>query len=486
MRAQENKAGISAERASQLAFDQLKLIQQSRKARAWARPATAVAVALVFSPTVAWPNLASWLGLVFVCCIPPFLSERAFCKRDPANTLSATQWQWLFGFTHGLFALAWTSMIHFLSVPGRDFNHGKIMMVLGCSASAVVPLLGACRSLALVLLTIFGGGFLATALIGTPGFSTFAVMIVAYLGLLVFIQHQFHGTAKKTLLLGYENAGLLAEQQKLIETKNVLIKDLAAARRLSDQKCAEAETANQAKSLFLANMSHELRTPLNAVIGFSEIIKSRILGDDVNRTVEYAGLVHSSGLHLLTLINDILDLAKIESGNLPLAEEDVVLAEVVEEAATLMRHRAEEGGCTLVCSIEPDLPRLRADERALKQVLLNLLSNAVKFTLPGGLVTVFARLRADGRIELGVSDTGVGIALEDQPSVFEKFSQGRHTHVPKERGTGLGLSIVQGLIRAHGGEVALNSTPQVGTTVTITLPANRVVANPSGMPQTAA
>jgi signal transduction histidine kinase len=203
-------------------------------------------------------------------------------------------------------------------------------------------------------------------------------MIVAYLGLLLFILNQFHNTSKKTLLLGYENAGLLAVQQKLIEAKNALIKDLAAAQRLSDQKCAE------------------------------------------------------------------------------------------------------EGGCTLVCAIEPGLPALRADSRALKQILLNLLSNAIKFTLPGGLVTAFVRLRADGRMELGVSDTGVGIAPEDQPRVFEKFSQGRHAHVPKERGTGLGLSIVQGLVLAHGGEVTLNSTPQVGTTVTVTLPVERVIQTPSG------
>jgi two-component system cell cycle sensor histidine kinase PleC len=222
-------------------------------------------------------------------------------------------------------------------------------------------------------------------------------------------------------------------------------------------------------------MSHELRTPLNAIIGFSEIIKSRILGDDLNRNIEYAGLIHLSGVHLLTLINDVLDLAKIESGSLVLDETEVGLEAVIAEAVALMRHRAEQGECLLASTIEPGLPPLRADGRALKQVMLNLLSNAVKFTLPGGTVTVFAHQAADGRIAFGVCDNGVGISPEDQPKVFEKFSQGRHTHVPKEGGTGLGLSIVQGLVHAHGGEITLESALRVGTTVTVTLPASRLL-----------
>ena len=133
----------------------------------------------------------------------------------------------------------------------------------------------------------------------------------------------------------------------------------------------------------------------------------------------------------------------------------MTLDAVIAEAVALLQHRAQEGGCTLICAAEPGLPAVRADERALKQILLNLLSNALKFTLPGGTVTAFARPTADGRVAFGVSDTGVGIAPADQAKVFEKFGQGRHAHVPKEKGTGLGLSIVQGLIHAHGGEIAL-------------------------------
>jgi signal transduction histidine kinase len=244
---------------------------------------------------------------------------------------------------------------------------------------------------------------------------------------------------------------------------------------VAEQKCLEAEKANQSKSQFLANMSHELHTPQNAIIGFSEIIKDRILGDDINRNIEYAGLIHHSGMHLVTLINDILDLTKIEAGSFMLVEREVALDVVITETFSLLRHRAQEGGCALISAAEPDLPTVRADERALKQVLLNLRSNALKFTLPGGTVTAFAHARADGRVAFGVSDTGVGIAPEDQAKVFEKFGQGRHAHVPKEAGTGLGLSIVRGLIDAHGGQIGLKSVEHEGTTATVMLPSYRTI-----------
>jgi signal transduction histidine kinase len=215
---------------------------------------------------------------------------------------------------------------------------------------------------------------------------------------------------------------------------------------------------------------------LNAIIGFSEIIKARILGDDINRSIEYAGLIHSYGMHLLTLINDVLDLAKIESGTLKLVETEVTLSALAAEAVTLLQHRAREGGCALVCAAEPSLPAIRADERALKQILLNLLSNALKFTPPDGTVTAFVHRAADGGVAFGVSDTGVGIAVADQAKVFEQFGQGDHAHAQKERGTGLGLSIVKGLVHAHGGEIALESVEHKGTTITVTLPACRTVA----------
>ena len=470
------KTVLSVDRASQIAFDQLELVVQSMKAREWMRLAIAIALALTFSGWIAWPKLAFWIAVVFVCGIPATLTDRRFLARPASSAYSAAQWQRLFCLSHAACAAAWTSQAYFLWRPGSILNHCMIIMALGCSVSAVVPLFGPCWPLSLTVFTIFGSGFVGAALFGGfPESQAFALVITLYLAILVFILRQVHANATNMLLLRYENSDLLAHQRGLIEEKSDLICDLASARQAAEQRRADAELANKSKSQFLANMSHELRTPLNAIIGFSEIIKSGILNNDIDRNIEYAGLIHHSGMHLLTLINDVLDLAKIEAGSLMLTERDVALDTVIAETFTLLRGRAQEGCCTLIDAVEPGLPAVRADERALKQVLLNLLSNALKFTLPGGTVTAFAHLAANGRVAFGVSDTGVGIAPDDQAKVFEKFGQGRHIHMPKEAGTGLGLSIVQGLIQAHGGEIRLESVEHKGTTVTVMLPAYRTI-----------
>jgi two-component system, cell cycle sensor histidine kinase PleC len=472
------KDTIAAERASQLAFDQLELVMRSMKARWWVRPVIGIALALAFSGgAVLSTKPAIWFALLIAGSIPSNLIAQRFLTRSASATRSAACWQWLSCVAYAPFAMAWTSQVYFLWKPGNVVNHCMIMLALGCSVSVVMPLLGACLPLATTALVIVGSGFVGAALFGgTANPQIAALVVMVYLVLLYFILRQIHDASTNSLLLRYQNSDLLAQQSGLIEAKNKLISDLAVARQVAEQKRDEAESANRSKSQFLANMSHELRTPLNAIIGFSEIIKARILGDDINRNIEYAGLIHGSGMHLLTLINDILDLAKIESGTLKLAESDLTLGAVVAEAVALLQHRAREGGCTLVCVAEPGLPSVRADERAIKQILLNLLSNALKFTLPGGTVTAFVRRAPDECVAFGVLDTGVGIKAADQAKVFEKFGQGDHAHAPKERGTGLGLSIVRGLVHAHGGEIALESVEHKGTTITVTMPASRSVA----------
>lgn len=232
-----------------------------------------------------------------------------------------------------------------------------------------------------------------------------------------------------------------------------------------------AEHAVQAKSEFLAKMSHELRTPLNAINGFSEILMSGLIE---GRTGEYAGLIHRSGTLLLSLINDILDLSKIDAGKLELNEHDVDLEGVIEDCLALLKPKAQAGQVKLSLRLTPDLPKLWADERALRQVLLNLLSNAIKFTKAGGRVSIEAGVVDDGELSISVTDTGVGIAEEDQQRVFESFGQAQHDVAPEVQGTGLGLPIVQGLVEAHGGRVILDSTLHVGTRVTALFPAARV------------
>ncbi len=236
-----------------------------------------------------------------------------------------------------------------------------------------------------------------------------------------------------------------------------------------------AEGANAAKSEFLANMSHELRTPLNAIIGFSEMMTTRMfgaLGDP--RYDEYARDIHASGQHLLALINDILDMAKIEAGKLTLRIERLDVAEVIEDSVRLVRTRVESGAIKLVLDLPPGLPEVLADERALKQILLNLLSNAVKFTPAGGRVTVGASAEGD-RVRLTVKDTGIGISHEDLARLGRPFEQVESQQAKTVQGTGLGLALVRALTALHEGEFRLESEPGRGTAASILLPTRATI-----------
>jgi two-component system, cell cycle sensor histidine kinase PleC len=237
-----------------------------------------------------------------------------------------------------------------------------------------------------------------------------------------------------------------------------------------------AQAASKSKSDFIANMSHELRTPLNAIIGFSEVIKDQTFGAGaLARYVEYASHIHRSGLHLLEIINDILDLSKIEAGRFELREERVELGEVVSASLLLVTDRAEEAGVSIDASVPSPSPVIRGDKRAIKQVLLNLLSNAVKFTPIGGSVHVDIRHDETGGIVLIVKDTGIGMSPAEIPKAMQPFGQIGDVHTRNRAGTGLGLPIVRSLIEMHEGKFQLASEIGVGTLAQISLPARRVV-----------
>ena len=242
----------------------------------------------------------------------------------------------------------------------------------------------------------------------------------------------------------------------------------------------QSEAANLAKSEFLAAMSHELRTPLNAIIGFSEIINRETLGPVGSvKYRDYANDINSAGHHLLELINDILDLSKIESGNDELREENIEVSELIDAVRSLVAGRAERDRVELEFVMTERLPMLRADTRKMKQILVNLLSNAIKFTGPGGRVTFGSRRHADGGHEFRIGDNGIGIARQDIPKALAPFQQIEGALARKHQGTGLGLPLTKSLIEMHGGSMHLQSEIGVGTTVTVRFPVARVVVENS-------
>ena len=259
--------------------------------------------------------------------------------------------------------------------------------------------------------------------------------------------------------------------------KDALIGELEQAKAISDEARRRAEAANIAKSRFLAQMSHELRTPLNAILGFSEVMKTEVFGAHaVPAYKEYSADIHNSGVHLLGLINEILDLSRIEAGRYELNEESVSLVAIVEDCHHLLKLRASNRGITIHEIAEPDMPRLWADERAIRQICLNLLSNAIKFTPQGGEIWLKVGWTASGGQYVSVKDTGAGIPEEEIPVALASFGQGSNSIKSAEQGAGLGLPIAKSLVDLHGGTFTLKSKLRIGTEVVVTFPPERVVA----------
>jgi signal transduction histidine kinase len=262
----------------------------------------------------------------------------------------------------------------------------------------------------------------------------------------------------------------LQESERLLERK---VEERTAELVESQRELAiardEAIAANRHKSAFLANMSHELRTPLNAVIGFSEVLQEKVFGDLNEKQDEYVRDIHTSGHHLLSLINDILDLSKIEAGRLELSVSRFDLPNAIEQAMLLTRERAARRGVALSRELTPEVGEIEADERKVKQVLINLLANAIKFTDEGGSVDVRAAI-CDGEVRISVADTGIGIPTQDQAVIFEEFRQAGDDYARKEAGTGLGLALAKRLVELHGGRIWVESEVGRGSTFSFALP----------------
>jgi two-component system cell cycle sensor histidine kinase PleC len=442
-----------------LETDQLRLALRNLQPNFWLMPMFGAVICVMFSSWVDWQSLIAWWLIVTIAGLPlgyvchKILRSQSSEFEDLRQLRVATA-------SYILFAASWASMGFFLWRHGSEMDQMLLVLIIGCTLAGNSALVGSYKPFIFVGYAIYGTTLVAMPLreggLVFDGLAGLAFLFVCYLA---YMSRNIYDTARDMLRLRYD--------------KNDLIEALARSKAESDVARERAEKASRTKSQFLANMSHELRTPLNAILGFSEMIHSGAFGANLAKHVEYAKIIHGSGHHLLALINDILDLAKIEAGGMQLRTEDLDLGLLIEDSVRLLGAKAQDGGLALRAEVSTDLPVISADERALKQILLNLLSNAVKFTPTGGEVTAFARVEGDGSVVFGVADTGLGIAKEDHARVFENFGQGRHDVTAVDKGTGLGLPIVKGLAEAHGGIVMLESDVGQGTCVTIRLPAER-------------
>ena len=298
-----------------------------------------------------------------------------------------------------------------------------------------------------------------------------SVVLIMALGMVgALVDHHLAGRANQ------EGSRLRAHIDELEITKHRLENTSATLR----QALASADAANEAKSQFLAVMSHELRTPLNAVIGFSEMMAMEAFGPLGNaRYREYARDIHSSGAHLLKLINDILDISRITAGQVSLSDDDINVLALLDDTVRMTLEQARKAGVQIDCQVSPRLPCLRADRRRIQQVLINLLSNAIKFTPAGGNIVVSASANESG-MTISVKDTGIGMSREDIPKAFERFRQIENSLSRKYEGAGLGLPLARDLIELHGGCLTLESEQGEGTTVVISFPASRLVSGAVG------
>ena len=407
-------------------------------------------------------RLLMWLATVFVSKGILISLCRQFLKA-PREDAKVPVWRAKITAAEFFYGVSWAG-VAFISAGSQGeaahtFVFATLLVVISMRmvfASTVMPIVYAGT------LPMTAAIVLRFALLDNPFYWGMAAMAVGVYIYFIWVMNGVHSTVTAMLEFRAE--------------KDALIAELEQSKSISDEARLRAEEANHAKSRFLATMSHELRTPLNAILGFSEIMRSEILGAHENPTYkEYANDIHHSGQHLLNLINEILDISRIEAGRYELHEAPVALVNVVEDCQRLLRLRTENKGLRVVERFEPDLPQLWADARALRQICLNLLSNAVKFTPAGGTVTLtIGRTPAGGQF-LSVKDTGPGIPEQEIPRVLRSFGQGSLAHHSAEGGTGLGLPITKGLTELHDGTFELKSRLRYGTEVTVALPRKRVM-----------
>jgi len=435
---------------------------RNRLSAAYAIP---ILIALVAAGAFVWINstlVAAWIVLVLSTYTGVLLMCRHFVSL-PASAISTQAWSQRFLAAEFAYGLAWAVILVLTYRVG-----GTSVDVFQFATTLTVVAVG----------TMLSANMRSAAVAGTVPIVTTFVILFASRGdvLPVTLALMALGAELFFLLLATR---MLHATLTILESraeKDLLIAELGTAKAISDESRRRAEEANLAKSRFLATMSHELRTPLNAILGFSEVMKNEVIGPLSNPTYkEYASDIHASGRHLLNLINEILDLSRIEAGRYELHEEAIDLAALVGECCRLMQIRASSKKIVVTEHVEPNMPRLWADERSVRQIVLNLLSNSVKFTQSGGDICVKVGWTAGGGQYVSVKDNGPGIPEEEIPIVLSSFGQGSIAIKSAEQGTGLGLPIVQALVHMHEGTFDLKSKLREGTEAIATFPRSRVM-----------
>jgi len=460
--ARQRLTSSSGTRAS-FDFELLDEYAGSRLAGVLAVPVLLVILTLFLGLWVPALAAAAWLMVTVAVNAGVLLLCQRFKRTANVQKFNATQWTASFIAGETAYGIAWSAISLFsLFSDGRNLSVALFATALvGIASNAIstrtlpaatlVSTLPVAATVSIDL--IFGGGLLDYSL---------AALTIGGEIFFLFLARQLHAS---------ELASVTHQAEK-----DALITELEEARHMSDEARRHAEQANIAKSQFLATMSHELRTPLNAIIGFSEVLKSELLGPmAVPQYKEYAGDIHASGQHLLNLINELLDLSRIEAGKYELNEEAVSLIDIAEDCLRMMEIRAKAKGIELTFTTGNNLPKLWGDERAIRQVVLNLLSNAIKFTPQNGKVQVTVNRSGDGGQMISVRDNGPGIPEDEIQTVLSSFGQGSLAQKTAEQGAGLGLPIVQNIMELHQGRFDLFSKLRFGTEVIATFPRARVM-----------
>jgi two-component system cell cycle sensor histidine kinase PleC len=464
-RVRETRERLTSTGGGSIAFDLelLRLYAEGRKAALLPQLLLTFAVGAMTTLWLPPALVAIWLGFLLSALGAAYFLALRFLKQEKGS-VKARNWQYRFVLCETANGLSW-AFFAVLMIGVVDPWATTYVMVVFMLAAAIHTVV--------------------TAFIPAAVYSS---LLPIALAILLFMRpNSLHGPLMPMTLLAFGTLLYFVVLARRIYVsqldslvfqaeKDLLIAELEEAKSESDDARRRAEDASLAKSRFLATMSHELRTPLNAILGFSEVMKNELFGPhSVEAYGDYSRDIHSSGEHLLMLINEILDLSRVEAGRYELKEEAVLLPGVIEDCRHLLTLRAKKRDVALSEIVEPNMPRIWADERAVRQIALNLLTNAIKFTPPGGQVLIKVGWTTAGGQYFAIKDNGPGIPEEEIPTIMSSFGRGSQAQKNADEGTGLGLPIVKGLVELHGGAFTLRSKLGEGTEVIVVFPPERVM-----------